>query len=232
MAIKQDPNKQSNPLSTNINTNFPNFNPLSLGIPPTQIGHTPLVTSDMTNTHSMLFNDSSLSAGLKPFGITPSTSTALINPIGTLPPLNLPFSGLVPPLNMPSLPLPSNPSVAGSSGLQSILQQTIATQSTGVPSHSNVLGLVDQELLYTNNSNDTKTQENGGNKIEEDDEERDFTCFLCYREFDTPREIAEHCMKERHLEIVRQDTKSSKLWRFFPPPPDQTPEDFKICNKK
>uniref|UniRef100_A0A1X7UD81 C2H2-type domain-containing protein n=2 Tax=Amphimedon queenslandica TaxID=400682 RepID=A0A1X7UD81_AMPQE len=236
LAIKQDTSKQNNPSSTNINSNFPqsSYNPLSFGMPPTQIGQPPLVTGDITNTHSLLFNNSSLSAGLTPFGMTPSTSTVLPNPIGSLPlaPLNMPFTDIVPPLPLTSLSMASNPSIAGSSGFQPILEQPLVSQSAVLPLQD-VLGLTDQ-LMLNDDDNDTKIQQNGGNGLDDqdDDGERDFTCFLCYREFDTPREIAEHCMKERHLEIVRQDTKLSKLWRFFPPPPDQTPEDFKICNKK
>ena len=232
LAIKQDTTKQNNP-SSNIN-NFPqsSYNPLSFGIPPTQIGQPPLVAADMTHAQSLLFNNSSLGTGLTPFGMTPSTSSVLPNPMGSLPlaPLNLSFNDIVPPLPMASLSMASNPSIPGSSGLQSILEQPLVSRSAALPLQTNVLGLTEQVML----NDDTNIRKNGGNGVEDDDDdgERDFTCFLCYREFDTPREIAEHCMKERHLEIVRQDTKATKLWRFFPPPPDQTPEEFKICNKK
>ena len=71
----------------------------------------------------------------------------------------------------------------------------------------------------------------GYNSDDSDDDDDEYECYLCYREFDTPREIGHHCNKEHHLVIVKQDCHSKRSWKYYPPPPDRSPEEFKLCKK-
>ena len=193
----------------------------------------------------------------KPFGIAPTSIVA--SSIGgalhgAIQPTAIGFDPLLPLLGpssiqlaqgISSLSLPDNPSQTRDLSLGSLIQPPMVSAQSSLPppplAHSMASLLLPQQLReegpgggsgmgFLEQNGDREEGEKGA--VTEEDEEKDFTCFLCYREFDTPREIAEHCQKKRHLEIVRNDTRSSKLWRFFPPPPDQTQEDFKLCNKK
>ena len=64
-----------------------------------------------------------------------------------------------------------------------------------------------------------------------EDEEEVYECYLCYREFDSAKDIAKHCMKQNHVDIIKKDTGGERVWEFYPPPPDQTPEEFGLCNR-
>jgi hypothetical protein len=89
-------------------------------------------------------------------------------------------------------------------------------------------------LLFPKN-NITPTQqihpEPSSSTLNKDDYQMIFQCFLCYREFDTPKEIAEHCMNRLHQQTLRQDCGSHALWRHYPPPPDRKIDEFKLCAK-
>ena len=58
-----------------------------------------------------------------------------------------------------------------------------------------------------------------------------YCCYLCYREFETAKALAKHCDKGGHLDMIKQDGGGNELWRYFPPPPDLTPDEFTTCSK-
>lgn len=64
-----------------------------------------------------------------------------------------------------------------------------------------------------------------------EEEEEVYSCYLCYREFDSAQEIAKHCQGVQHLEVVKKDSGGDKVWRWFPPPPDKSPDDFMMCSR-
>ena len=73
----------------------------------------------------------------------------------------------------------------------------------------------------------------GGGEVPSEDEDDYclYECYLCYREFMSAKDLAKHSTKKSHVETMKKDFCIDRVWKYYPPPPDQGPEDFEICNR-
>ena len=86
--------------------------------------------------------------------------------------------------------------------------------------------------ISLNSVTQDKSEEKGGGELSSEDEDSVvYECYLCYREFESAKRLANHSTKQSHSDIMKKDFFSNQLWRFFPFPPDQGPEDFSICTR-
>lgn len=63
------------------------------------------------------------------------------------------------------------------------------------------------------------------------DESSIYECYLCYREFESAKKLANHTTKPSHIELMKKDFYHKEIWRYQPYPPDQGPSDFALCTR-
>ena len=67
--------------------------------------------------------------------------------------------------------------------------------------------------------------------MSEDEDIVTYECYLCYREFVSAKRLANHSTKQSHIDIMKSDLYYKRLWRYYPYPPDQVPDDFTLCTR-